>query len=149
MIDGVIVKPLRRIPDERGYIMHMLRADDPEFDQFGEIYISTAYPGVVKAWHIHKTMTLNYAVVAGMVKLVLYDDRQNSPTKGELQELFIGDQNYQLVKIPPYVWNGFKSIGDQTSILANCASIPHDPHEIERKPAIDPYFPYDWDLKQE
>ena len=148
MIDGVVVKPLRRIPDERGFIMHMLRADDPEFEQFGEIYFSTAYPGVIKAWHLHKLMTLHYAVLVGMVKLVLFDDRETSPTRGEVQELFIGEENYQLVKIPTYVWNGFKSIGTQMSILANCASIPHDPDEIVRMSPFDPAVPYDWSLKQ-
>ena len=111
MIDGVVVKPLRRIPDERGFIMHMLRSDDPDFERFGEIYFSTIFPGVVKAWHLHKEMILNYSVISGMVKLVLYDDRDGSSTKGELQELFIGRENYQLVKIPPFVWNGFKTVG--------------------------------------
>jgi|TARA_B100002003_G_scaffold238861_1_gene257574 dTDP-4-dehydrorhamnose 3,5-epimerase len=148
MIDGVVVKPLRRIPDERGFIMHMLRADDPEFERFGEIYFSTAYPGVIKAWHLHKEMTLNYAVVAGMIKLVLYDDRDGSPTRGEVQELFIGEENYQLVKIPPLVWNGFKAVGTRMSILANCSSIPHDPDEIVRISPFDASVPYDWSLKQ-
>ena len=147
MIDGVVVKPLQRIPDERGYIMHMLRADAPEFERFGEIYFSTAYPGVIKAWHLHKEMTLNYAVVLGMIKLVLYDDREGSPTKGEIQELFIGQENYQLVKIPPKIWNGFKSIGTEMVILANCATLPHDSGEIVRKPPFDPSIPYDWGLK--
>ena len=147
MIDGVVVKPLRRIPDERGYIMHMLRADDPDFEKFGEIYFSAAYPRAIKAWHLHQEMTLNYAVVVGMIKLVLYDDRENSPTKGELQELYIGRENYALVKIPPYVWNGFKAVGTETAIVANCASIPHDPNEMVRRPAEDPSIPYDWALK--
>ena len=147
MIDGVVVKALRRIPDERGYIMHMLRADDPEFEHFGEIYFSTAYPGVIKAWHLHREMTLNYAVVAGMIKLVLFDGRENSPTAGQLQEFFIGEESYQLVKIPPHVWNGFKAIGTQMAIVANCATLPHDPGEIVRKSPFDPSIPYDWDLK--
>lgn len=147
MIDGVVVKPLRRIPDERGFIMHMLRADDPDFERFGEIYFTTAYPGVVKAWHMHKEMTLNYAVVVGMIKLALYDDRADSPTRGEIQELFIGQENYQLVKIPPLVWNGFKTIGTQMVILANCASLPHDPNELVRMPPFDSSIPYDWSLK--
>lgn len=147
MIHGVSVNPLRRIPDERGYIMHMLRADDPVFEQFGEIYFSTIYPGVIKAWHLHSKMTLNYAVVAGMIKLVLHDDRENSPTRGEIQELFIGQENYQLVKIPPLVWNGFKGIGTQMAILANCATLPHDPQEIVRKSPFDPLIPYDWGLR--
>ena len=147
MIDGVVVKPLRRIPDERGFIMHMLRRDDQDFEEFGEIYFSSVYPGAIKAWHLHKEMSLNYAVVVGMIKLVLYDDREDSPTKGELQELYIGRENYQLVKIPPYVWNGFKGYGDEMSILANCASLPHDPDEIVRMSPFDPGIPYDWDLK--
>ena len=147
MIDGVTVKPLRRIPDERGYIMHMLRSNDPEFEQFGEIYFSTIYPGAIKAWHLHKEMTLNYSVVSGMIKLVLYDSRDDSPTKGELQEIFLGRENYQLVKIPPHIWNGFKAIGTQMAILANCSTHPHDPNEIIRISPFDPSIPYDWDMK--
>jgi dTDP-4-dehydrorhamnose 3,5-epimerase len=147
MIEGVVVKPLGRIPDERGFIMHMLRCDDPEFEGFGEIYFSTAYPGAIKAWHLHKEMTLNYAVVVGMVKLVLYDDREQSNTRGETQELFIGRENYQLVKIPPFVWNGFKAIGNQMAVLANCSTHPHDPKEIVRKSPFDPSIPYNWDIK--
>jgi dTDP-4-dehydrorhamnose 3,5-epimerase len=141
MIDGVVVKPLRRIPDERGFIMHMLRSDDPDFEKFGEIYFSTIFPGVVKAWHLHKEMILNYSVVSGMVKLVLYDDRDGSPTKGELQELFIGGENYSLVKIPPFIWNGFKGVGTEMAILANCASLAHDPDEIVRMAPEDPHVP--------
>lgn len=147
MIDGVITKPLRRIPDERGYIMHMLRSNDPEFEQFGEIYFSTIYPGAIKAWHLHKEMTLNYSVVSGMIKLVLYDSREESPTKGELQEIFLGRENYQLVKIPPFVWNGFKGVGTDMAILANCATLPHDPDEIVRMSPFDESIPYHWDLK--
>ncbi len=147
MIDGVVVKPLRRIPDERGFIMHMLRRDDPDFEQFGEIYFSTVYPGAIKAWHLHKEMTLNYAVIVGMVKLVLYDDREGSPTQGELQELYIGRENYQLVKIPTFVWNGFKGYGHEMAILANCATLPHDADEIVRKSPFDSSIPYDWELR--
>ena len=147
MIDGVTVKPLRRIPDERGYIMHMLRSDDPSFQKFGEIYFSTIYPDVIKAWHLHKLMTLNYAVVSGMIKLVLHDDRAHSPTKGETQELYIGDQNYQLVTIPPLVWNGFKGTGTNIAIVANCATLAHDPDEIVRKSPFDSSIDYDWNLR--
>lgn len=147
MIDGVIIKPLRRIPDERGYIMHMLRSNDPEFERFGEIYFSTIYPGAIKAWHLHKEMTLNYSVVSGMIKLVLYDSRDDSPTKCEIQEIFLGRENYQLVKIPPLVWNGFKGMGNEMAILANCATLPHDPDEIIRMSPFDESIPYNWDLK--
>ena len=147
MIEGVNVKPLRKISDERGYIMHMLRSDDAEFQKFGEIYFSTVYPEAIKAWHLHKEMTLNYAVVSGMIKLVLHDDRSDSATRGETQELFIGDENYQLVTIPPLVWNGLKGIGTKIAIVANCATLAHDPDEIVRKSPFDPSFNYDWSLR--
>ena len=147
MIDGIKVKSLRKIPDERGYIMHMLRSDDPDFQGFGEIYFSTIYPDVIKAWHLHKEMTLNYAVVSGMIKLVLHDDRSGSPTKGETQELFLGDENYQLVTIPPLIWNGFKGIGTKMAIVANCATLAHDSAEIARKSPFDTSIDYDWSLK--
>ena len=147
MIEGVHVRPLRKIPDERGAILHMLREDDPYFERFGEIYFSAVYPGVIKGWHIHKKMTLNYAVIVGAIKLVLYDDREGSPTKGQVQELVVGEENYCLVTIPPMVWNGFKGVGTETAIVANCATLPHDPTEISRKDPFDPSIPYDWALK--
>ena len=147
MIADVLVHPLKQIPDERGTIKHMLRADDPHFERFGEIYFSIVYPGAIKAWHLHQRMTLNYAVISGMIKLVLYDDRLGSPTKGELQELFVGDANYVLVRIPPGIWNGFKGIGVSLSIVANCATLPHDPEEIVRKDPFSKDIPYDWSLK--
>lgn len=147
MIDGVKIKPLKKICDERGMIMHMLRCDDPDFEKFGEIYFSVVYPGVVKSWHGHKEMTLNYAVISGMIKLVLYDEREDSPTKGELQEIFMGEDNYVLVKIPPMVWNGFKGIGVKLAVVANCATIPHDPDEIYRCDPFKNDIPYDWSLK--
>jgi dTDP-4-dehydrorhamnose 3,5-epimerase len=147
MIEDVLIHPLRQIADERGKIMHMLRRDDPHFDEFGEIYFSTIYAGVVKGWHIHKAMTLNYAVVAGTIKLVLYDDRKTSSTYGELMEIFLSESNYALVKIPPKIWNGFKGVGNQPAIVANCASLPHDPEEIERLDPFNNHIPYDWSLK--
>ena len=125
----------------------MLRCDSDAFERFGEIYFSCVHPGAVKAWHIHKKMTLNYAVPHGNVKLVLYDDREDSPTKGRVQELFLGPDNYCLVTIPPMVWNGFKGLGAATAIVANCSTIPHDPQEIERRDPADGSIPYDWGLK--
>jgi len=147
MIAGVAVHPLRRIPDERGTVMHMLRADAPHFERFGEIYFSTVYPEVVKGWHLHRRMTLNYAVVSGMIKLVLHDDRADSPTRAETMELFVGDQNYVLVTVPPLVWNGFKGMGVSPAIVANCATLPHDPAEIERLDPFSPRIPYQWDVR--
>lgn len=127
--------------------MKMLRADDAHFEKFGEIYFSIVYPGVVKGWHLHRQMTLNYAAPSGMIKFVMYDARPNSPTKGELQEIFIGEDNYVLVKVPPGIYNGFKGIGVKPAIVANCATLPHDPEEIMR---VDPFkndIPYSWDVK--
>lgn len=146
-IDGVRIVPLRRIQDERGHVMHMLRADDPHFEQFGEIYFSVAYPGVIKAWHLHARMVLNYAVVDGNIKLVLYDQRPGSPTYQRLQEIVFGQINYQLVRVPPGVTNGFTAVGGERAIVANCASIPHDPTEITRIDPFTPSIPYDWRLK--
>ena len=147
MIDGVIITHLSQILDERGKVMHMLRCDSEVFQQFGEIYFSCVYPGAIKGWHIHKRMTLNYAVPHGNIKFVLYDDREGSPTRGELQEIFLGQDNYLLITVPPLVWNGFKGIGQEMAIVANCASIPHDPDEIERLDPFDKRIPYDWGIK--
>jgi dTDP-4-dehydrorhamnose 3,5-epimerase len=147
MIDGVRVTPLRQIVDERGKVMHMLRSDSPVFTSFGEIYFSTVFPGAIKGWHVHSRMTLNYAVPVGRIKFVLYDDRAESSTHGEIQEFFLGPDNYQLVTVPPLVWNGFKGIGSEMALVANCASIPHDPTEIDRRDPFDPVIPYDWNVR--
>lgn len=147
MIDGVIVTPKKQILDERGKVMHMLRCNDEIFQVFGEIYFSCVYPGAIKGWHLHQKMTLNYAVPHGHIKFVLFDDREGSPTRGEIQELFLGPDNYCLITVPPLVWNGFKGIGHEMAIVANCASIPHDPDEIVRLDPFDQKIPYDWKLK--
>jgi len=147
IIDGVQIIPLRQIPDERGKIMHMLRSDAPHFQKFGEIYFSCIYPQAIKAWHIHKEMTLNYAVVVGSIKFVLYDDREPSPTRGQLMEIFLGEANYSLVVVPPLVWNGFKGIGDKMAVVANCATLAHRGDEIERLDPFSPKIPYKWDIK--
>lgn len=146
-IDGVVVTPLRRIPDERGSVMHMLRDDDPSFERFGEIYFSTVYPGAIKAWHLHKEMVLNYAVPVGMIKLVCYDDRPDSSTRGNLMELHVGELNYCRIRIPPLVWNGFKGVGSQPALVANCATVHHSPDEIERLDPFSDRIPYDWAIR--
>lgn len=147
MINGVRIKPLKKIVDERGMIMHMLKCNDEGFDRFGEIYFSCVYPGAIKAWHLHKRMMLNYAVPHGNIKFVLYDDRPESPTRGEIQEIFMGEDNYCLVTVPTLVWNGFKGIGTEMAIVANCATLPHDPEEIVRKNPFDPSISYNWEIK--
>jgi dTDP-4-dehydrorhamnose 3,5-epimerase len=149
LIEGVRVLPLRRIPDERGTILHLLRRTDPHFTEFGEIYFSTVYPGVVKGWHRHREMTLHYACIFGRVKLVLYDDREVSATRGNLLEVYLGPDNYSLVIIPPEVWNGFKGMSEPLAIIANCCTHPHDPTRSSR---LDPFaneIPYDWDVRHE
>ena len=145
-IDGVIVVPLRRIPDERGTILHMLRRDDPHFIEFGEIYFTSIYRGIVKGWHRHREMTLNYACIAGRVKLVMYDDRTDSPTRGRVMERFLGPDDYSLVVIPPGIWNGMKGM-DEVSLVANCATHPHDPSRTERLDPFSSAIPYDWAVR--
>jgi dTDP-4-dehydrorhamnose 3,5-epimerase len=148
MIDGVQVIPLKRIPDERGTIFHMLRRTDPHFREFGEIYFSTVYDGAIKGWHLHDEMTLNYACIHGRIKHVLYDERDGSATQGELMEIFLGPDNYSLVIVPPKVWNGFKGMHAPYSIVANCATHVHDPaKQYRRLDPLDNHIPYDWALK--
>jgi dTDP-4-dehydrorhamnose 3,5-epimerase len=147
-IEGVTIKNLRKIPDERGSIMHMLRCDDENFEKFGEVYFSTAYPEAIKGWHEHKEQVQNYAVVHGMIKLVLFDNRKESSTYKNLLEIFMGDLNYVLVRIPTGVINGYKCIGDKTAIVANCATIPHVASgEMNRyDPISNDLIPYKWDI---
>ncbi|MBA7542102.1 hypothetical protein ES705_34421 [subsurface metagenome] len=148
-IKGIVIKQLKKIPDERGCIYHMLRCDDPIFEKFGEIYFSIVYPGVIKGWQLNREKTSNYAVIQGMIKLVLYDDRENSLTRGNLMELFIGEENYCLVKIPPNIWSGFMGIGGTLAIVANCATLPYDPNKIKRMDSFTNKIPYDWKLEHE
>ncbi len=146
-IDGVNIVPLRQIVDERGKVMHMMKRTDPHFIEFGEIYFTAAWPGVVKAWHIHQRMTVHNTVMQGHAKLVMYDLREDSPTHGVLQEVFMGVDNYVLVQIPPGIANGYKAYGDELVIMANCATIPHEPDEMLRMPYDTDQIPYTWDLK--
>jgi len=146
LIDGVELKELRPIPDERGYLMEMLRADDPIFRKFGQVYLSVVYPGVVKGWHYHKIQTDYFVIVKGMVKVVLYDNRPDSPTRGEVNEFFLGEQNPLLITIPPGVLHGMKAVGAEPGFLVNCPTEPYDyasPDEYR----VDPHdgdVPYDW-----
>jgi len=149
VVEGAKIIALRRIPDERGTVFHMLKRTDPHFIQFGEIYFSTVCPGVVKGWHKHRDMTLNYACVFGRVKLVLYDDRKRSPTKGTLNEIFLGPDNYSLVVVPPEVWNGFKGMSEPFAIVANCCTHPHDPSLSTRLDPFSNKIPYRWEIKHE
>ena len=144
MIEGINITLLKQIEDERGKVMHMLRNDSKNFIKFGEIYFSTIHTNKVKGWHLHAKMTLNYAVVLGEIKLVLYDARPDSKTKGQIQEFFLSEKNYKLVSVPPLIWNGFMGIGEGTAIVANCADLAYQDAEIKRKSAFDKDIPYDW-----
>jgi dTDP-4-dehydrorhamnose 3,5-epimerase len=149
LIDGVRIKELRLIPDGRGYLMEMLRADEEIFDAFGQVYLSVGYPGVVKGWHYHKIQTDYFTVVKGMMKVVLYDRREGSPTNGEVNEFFIGELNPLLIRIPPGVLHGMMALGGVPGYLVNCPTRTYnyeDPDEFR----VDPHdggVPYDWVTK--
>lgn len=144
-IDGVALYPLKEIGDERGAVLHMLRADLPGFRGFGEVYFSEVRPGVVKAWKRHARMTQRLAVPVGRVKFVIYDAREGSPTRGALAEHVVGRPNaYRLLVIPPGVWYGFQGIAAGPSLIANCTDLPHDPAESESRPANDGPVAYAW-----
>ena len=126
--------------------MHMMRNDDNNFTKFGEIYFSCTYPNVVKAWHKHSEMTLNYACIVGGVKVVLYDNRIDSSSRGIIEEHYLSPENYYLLCVPPHIWNGFKAVGQTMAVVANCATIPHRSDEISRLPFDDKSINYDWKL---
>jgi len=147
LIKDVKIKNLKVIPDERGRLMEMLRADDDLFIKFGQLYMTTAYPGVVKGWHYHKKQFDNFVVVHGMVKVVLYDPRDDSPTKGAVNEFFLGVHNPILLQIPRYVYHGFKCVSETEGIIINCPTECYDykePDEFRVHPH-DNDIPYDWD----
>jgi dTDP-4-dehydrorhamnose 3,5-epimerase len=148
LIDGVRTRQLTRIPDERGWLMEILRADDPLFARFGQVYVSATYPGVVKAWHYHKVQVDHFACVAGMVKLVLVDTRPGSPTEGAINEFFIGTLNPLLVQVPNLVYHGWKCISEDLSLVVNVPSEAYrydDPDEFRVE--AHGVLPYDWSRK--
>lgn len=149
MIEGVATKRLKVVPDERGRVMEMLRADDEMFQEFGQVYMTTAHPQVVKAWHMHKKQTDYLTAVCGMAKVALYDDREDSPTRGEVDEFFTGEHNPLLIRIPPGVYHGYKCISDQEVIIINCPTevYDHENPDEYRLPPHDNDIPYDWQRK--
>ncbi|MBI4055715.1 MAG: dTDP-4-dehydrorhamnose 3,5-epimerase family protein [Elusimicrobia bacterium] len=149
LIEGVRVRPLKAIPDERGRLMELLRSDWPEFIEFGQCYLTTAYPGAVKGWHYHKKQTDNFLCIRGMMKLVLYDPRKKSKTFRRTNEFFIGDHNPCLVQIPPWVYHGIKCIGPEEAIIVNLPTALYDYHDPDeyRLPAHTPRIAYDWSRK--
>lgn len=149
MIDGAKIKKLRVIPDERGFLMEMLRSDDEIFEKFGQVYVTVCYPGVVKGWHYHRKQTDYFTVVKGMAKVVLYDGREGSPTHGEINEFFMGDMNQILLKIPPLVRHGFKAIGTEPAYVINCPTEVYNYEQPDeyRLPYDTTEIPYDWGIK--
>lgn len=150
MIKGVKVKNLKVIPDERGRLMEILRCDDKMFSKFGQVYMTTTNPGIVKGWHKHEKQADNITCVKGMVKLVLYDDRDKSPTKGEINEFFIGEYKPQLVHVPAKVYHGWKGISQSEAVIINCVTEPYNyknPDQTNLPPHNGP-IPYDWSVKE-
>jgi dTDP-4-dehydrorhamnose 3,5-epimerase len=149
VIEGVEVKQLTRHADERGYLMELLRCDDAIFQKFGQAYVALNYPGTVRAWHYHKKQDDYFAVVKGMVKAALYDAREGSPTQGQVDEFFLGEQNNILLKIPVGVMHGYKTVGAEPSLLVNFPSEPYDPQQPDeyRLPWDTDQIPYDWAIK--
>ncbi len=144
-IDGVLVTALRQIVDERGAVLHHMRSDAPEFTIFGECYFSEMVPGAVKAWKRHREQTQHLAVPIGRVRFVLYDDREPSPTLGEIQVVELGrPDDYNRLCIPRGLWYGFTCLSDRRALIANCADRPHDPDDAELRPEDDPGIPYRW-----
>ena len=146
MIDGVRVKKLKIIPDDRGRLMEILRCDDEMFKKFGQVYITTAFPGVVKAWHFHKKQDDNFTCVNGKMRLALYDARPKSPTYKEVNDFVVSLESPMLVHIPKNVYHGFKCVSDTEAMVINTVTVPYnckDPDEYR----LDPYdndIPYDW-----
>jgi len=145
IIEGVILTSLQEFKDDRGSVLHMLRADSSDFIRFGECYFSEVLPGAIKAWKKHTKQTQNIAVPVGRIKLVIYDNRYNSPTKDKLLILELGRPDaYFRVRIPPEVWYGFSCISSSSALIVNCADIPHSVVESEIMNYLDPLIPFNW-----
>jgi dTDP-4-dehydrorhamnose 3,5-epimerase len=146
MIDGVRVKRLKVIPDDRGRLMEILRCDEDIFEKFGQVYMTTAYPGVVKAWHYHKKQDDNFTCVSGRMRLGLYDARKLSPTYKEVNEFLISLEDPMLVHIPKEVYHGFKCVSDTEALVINTVTVPYDSRDPDeyRVDAYDNEIPYDW-----
>jgi dTDP-4-dehydrorhamnose 3,5-epimerase len=145
LIEGVTLTPLRQIGDERGTVLHMLRSDESEFTRFGECYFSEVLPGAIKAWKRHSAQTQHLTVPVGRVRLVIFDDREGSTTRGQLQVLELGRPDaYARLRIPPGLWYGFGCLSETPALLANCADRPHEPSESDNRTVDDPGIPYNW-----
>ncbi len=146
LIDGVKVTPRKVMPDERGRLVEIFRSDEPDFVKFGQVYATTAYPGVVKAWHYHKIQDDNFFCVSGMMKIVLYDDRKGSPTHGEVNVFYLGEWNPVRLLIPKGVYHGFMCVSDREAMVINVPTESYNYKEPDeyRLPPHDNSIPYDW-----
>jgi dTDP-4-dehydrorhamnose 3,5-epimerase len=147
LIEGLRLKDLKVIPDQRGRLMEMLRSDDDIFVGFGQVYLTTTLPGVVKAWHLHHKQTDNVVCVAGMIRLAIYDPRPDSPSKGQVNEFFLGDHAPLLVQIPPGLYHGWKCISPSEALIVNTVTHPYNPQDPDEY-RLDPHgdeIPFDWD----
>jgi dTDP-4-dehydrorhamnose 3,5-epimerase len=149
LIDGVAARRAKVIGDERGRLGEIMRADDPWFEKFGQVYFTTTYPQVVKAWHYHKKQTDHFYVIKGTVKMALYDERKDSPTYGMVNELYLGEQCPGLVRIPPGVQHGWMCVGPSEAYIVNVVSEMYNYDEPDefRTPPHDNHIPYDWTRK--
>lgn len=149
MIEGVHITEVRLIPDDRGYLMELLRDDDPLFAKFGQCYVSATYPGTVKAWHAHQRQTDNFCCIRGNVKVGLYDGREDSPTYGQTQGFVVGELSRKRVQVPPGVWHGWVCLGTELALIVNVPTehyVYDDPDEL-RRPWDDPDIPFQWHVK--
>lgn len=149
MIDGIKTKKLSIIPDERGRLMEILRRDDSLFMNFGQVYMTTTYPNVIKAWHKHEKQTDNIACIQGMIKLALYDSRESSSTFKETNEFYLGVHNPLLIQIPAGVYHGWMCISQEEAIIIN---VPTEVYNYDQpdEQRLDPHnndIPYDWSRK--
>ena len=149
LIEGVIVKNLKPILDERGYLQECFRSDWPIFKKFGQAYITVAFPNVVKAWHLHKIQTDNMICLSGNAKLVLCDNREKSSTHKKINEIFFGEKNPLLVTIPPNIWHGFKAVGNNKMMVLNVPTELYNYSEPDeyRLPYNSEEINYDWEIK--
>jgi dTDP-4-dehydrorhamnose 3,5-epimerase len=151
MIHGVAVKPLKVLVDDRGFLMEMLRSDEPLFERFGQVYVTGCRRGVAKGWHYHKRQADHFVCLSGAALVVLYDGRVDSPTRGQVQEFILvapptQDPAPLLLKIPPLVVHGFTAHGCDEARIANVPTLPYryvDPDEF-RYPWNSPDIPYRW-----
>lgn len=149
LIDGIKTKKLSLLPDDRGFLMEILRSDWPEYDRFGQVYVTACYPGIIKAWHYHKIQWDHFVCVSGMAKVVLYDNREKSKTKGLVNEFYIGELNPMLIKIPPNIYHGFTTAGEKMALIINVPTelYNYDNPDEYRVEYNDPSIPYSWEVK--